>query len=111
MPVWAYKGVDAAGKTISGAKDADSPKMLRAMMRREGVIVTDVAAAKAGDAAVAGQGRGLSREVDLGRLVERVKKQDVAAFTRQLATLLRAGIPLAESLGALFEQIDNAKFK
>ena len=111
MPVWAYKGVDAAGKTISGAKDADSPKMLRAMMRREGVIVTDVAAAKAGKAAMAGQGSGLSREVDLGRLVERVKKQDVAAFTRQLSTLLKAGIPLAESLGALFEQIENAKFK
>src|SRR6185436_12747419 len=38
-------------------------------------------------------------------------KVEIAALTRQLATLLRAGIPLAESLGALFEQTENPKLK
>ena len=33
MPVFAYKGVDARGKNVSGAKDADSPKMLRQALR------------------------------------------------------------------------------
>ena len=36
-----------------------------------------------------------------------VKKAEIAAFTRQMATLLKAGIPLAEALGALVEQIDE----
>ncbi len=30
MPLWAYKGVDGRGKSVQGARDADSPKMLRA---------------------------------------------------------------------------------
>jgi general secretion pathway protein F len=40
-----------------------------------------------------------------------VKKTDVAAFTRQLSTLLKAGIPLAEALGALFDQAEKARLK
>jgi len=46
-------------------------------------------------------GKGLRREVDIKRWFERVRPQDVAIFTRQLATLIHAGIPLAEALGAL----------
>ncbi|MFL6114005.1 MAG: type II secretion system F family protein, partial [Catenulispora sp.] len=49
------------------------------------------------------------REIDLGGLVERVRPQDVAVLTRQLATLLKAGIPLAEALAALGEQADSKK--
>jgi len=111
MPVWAYKGLDNRGKMVSGARDADSPKALRAALRRDGVIVTDINEAKAGKAAVASRGKGLNREVDLGGLVKRIKRTDVAAFTRQFSTLLHAGIPLAEALGALFEQTDNARFQ
>ncbi|MBI4509986.1 MAG: type II secretion system inner membrane protein GspF [Deltaproteobacteria bacterium] len=111
MPVFAYKGVDGRGRTVSGAKDADSPKVLRALLRREGILVTDVAEARAGTAAVAGQGKGLRREVHFGKMFERIKRTEVAAFTRQLSTLLKAGIPLAEALGALFEQIENDKLK
>lgn len=112
MPIYAYKGVDARGKTVTGAKDADSPKGLRAVMRREGVIVTDVSEAKAGKAPIAtGQGTGLNRQVDLGGLFGGIKKTEVAAFTRLLATLLKAGLPLADSLNALFEQADNPRLK
>jgi general secretion pathway protein F len=105
MPVYAYKGVDSRGKVISGARDADSPKGLRTLMRRDGVIVTEVVEAKGGQ--VAQTGKGLRRQVSLGG----IKKTDIAAFTRLLATLLRAGLPLADALGALFEQTDNPRFK
>src|SRR4029079_17593354 len=54
---------------------------------------------------------GLSRDVDLGGLLGGVKKVEIAAFTRQLATLVKAGIPLAEALGALVEQISNVRLK
>src|SRR5450432_3690526 len=51
------------------------------------------------------------RDVDLSGFIQSVSQQEVAVFTRQLATLLRAGIPLAEALGALSEQSDNKKFE
>jgi general secretion pathway protein F len=111
--MWAYKGVDARGKAVQGVKDADNPKGVRALLKRDGVIVMEVAEAKAGKTASAGlaKGKGLSREIDLGSIFGGVKKPEIAAFTRQLATLIKAGIPLAESLGALFEQLENPRLK
>lgn len=109
MPVYAYKGIGPSGKGVNGLREADSPKTLRGLMRKDGIVVTDVQISKGGKSA--GKGTGLSKEVKLGELLQRVKKTEVAGFTRQLATLMRAGIPLAESLGALFEQIENVKFK
>jgi len=113
MTMWAYKGLDARGKAVNGVRDADTPKLLRATLRRDGVIVTDVAEARAGKSAKAGlsKGKGLNAEVDLGALLGGIKRVEIAAFTRQVATLIKAGIPLAESLGALFEQIENPRLK
>jgi general secretion pathway protein F len=116
MPMYAFKGISAAGKPTAGVKDADSPKALRQLLRKDGVVVTDVTLSKAGVGgknamAAANKGKGLSRQVDLGGLFGGVKKTEVANFTRQLATLLKSGIPLAEALGALFEQIENVRFK
>lgn len=110
MPLYAYKGVGPSGKPQSGVRDADSPKILRQILRKEGVVVTSFDISKGGKKGQAG-GKGLSREVHLGDVLARVGKAEVGAFTRQLATLLRAGIPLAEALGALFEQIENPRFK
>lgn len=110
MPVYAYKGIGPSGKQVSGMADAESPKSLRQTLKRDGVVVTSYDISKGGKAAKV-QGSGLSREVKFGDVMSRVKKEDVAAFTRQLATLLNAGIPLAQSLGALFEQIENPKLK
>jgi general secretion pathway protein F len=113
MAVFAYKGIDARGKTVAGAKDAESPKALRALLKRDGIVVTEVAEARAGKAASAAtnKGTGLKKEVDFAAMLTRIKQSEVAAFTRQLATLVKAGIPLAEALGVLTEQIENEKFK
>ena len=113
MPMYAYKGIAASGKNISGVKDADSPKTLRALLRKDGILVTSFELSKGGKAAKEANAKkgGLSRDVDLGGLIGGVKKTEVAAFTRQMATLLRSGIPLAEALGALVDQITNVRFK
>src|SRR5215471_21099582 len=119
MPVFAYKGLDARGKQTSGVRDAESPKALRAALRKDGIFLTEMREQRAGKngAAAAAQTAGaaekgmLQREVDFGKYFQRVKPQEVAVFTRQLATLLRAGIPLAEGLAALVDQSDNDKFK
>jgi general secretion pathway protein F len=118
MPMYAYKGLGPSGKAIAGLRDADSPKALRQLLRKDGVVVTDCeistkggAKARADKAAGIAAKKGLSREVDLGGLLGGVRKAEVAAFTRQMATLLRSGIPLAESLTALYDQVQNVRFK
>ncbi len=113
MPMYAYKGIAATGKNISGVKDADSPKTLRALLRKDGVLVTSFELSKGGKAAKAANAQkgGLSGDVDLGGFLGGVKKIEVANFTRQMATLIKAGIPLAEALGSMVEQIPNVRFK
>jgi general secretion pathway protein F len=113
MPMYAYKGVATNGKAVTGNREADSPKVLRHVLRKDGVLVTSFELSKGGKAAKDANAKrgGLSKEVDLGGVFAGVKKIEIAAFTRQMATLIRAGIPLAEALGALVEQITNVRLK
>ena len=103
MPVYAYRGFDAAGKAVSGTQDADSPKSIKASLRRDGIFLTDLDEAKGGGA-----------KGNKARLLSsggRVSAQELATATRQLATLIGAGIPLVDSLVALIDQVDNERFK
>jgi general secretion pathway protein F len=115
MPLYAWKGLDAGGKSVNGTREADGPKGLRQVLRKDAVFLTELREVVGGQKGAAGAGvplaKGLNREVDFAKLFERVRPQEVAVFTRQLATLLRAGIPLAEALGALAEQADNRKLQ
>lgn len=101
MPAYAYKALDARGRTRGGTLDAESPRALRALLRKESLFVTEL---RETHAAPVKQGSALGRDVDWRRWFDRVQPRDVAVLTRQLATLLRAGIPLAEALQALLEQ-------
>src|SRR5437016_277250 len=113
MPVFEYSGLTEAGKSIKGLKDAESSKALRGVLRKEGVFLTEARAAD-GAAAVGKsvQGTGMSREVDVRAFFgSGVSSQDVAIATRQLATLINAGIPLVDSLTALADQVDQPRLK
>lgn len=104
MAVFEYRGITGAGKAVHGVKDAPDPKALKALLRKEGVFLTEVleeAAAKARRA----------REVDLGAFFRRISQLDVAIATRQLATLMGAGVPLVEAVGAVIDQLENPEFK
>jgi general secretion pathway protein F len=105
MPVFQYKALDAAGKAVQGLKEADSPKSLRAVLKRDGVFLTEVLGAQEQKAQAA-------RDVSVKRVVlGRVSATDLAIMTRQFAVLVGAGIPLVECLAALVEQIDHEKLK
>jgi general secretion pathway protein F len=105
MPVFEYKALNQAGKAVQGLREADSPKTLRATLRREGVFLTEVL----GEQQVKAQ---QAREVNVKRWVlGRVSAEDLAIATRQLAVLVHAGIPLVDSLTALVEQVDKEKLK
>jgi general secretion pathway protein F len=113
MPVFEYSGLTEAGKNVRGLKDAETAKTLRALLRKDGVYLTESRTAEAG--AVAGGGpkaAGLAREVDLRALFgSGVSAQDLAVATRQLSTLIGAGITLVESLTALAEQVEHPRLK
>lgn len=104
MAVYEWRGVNPAGKSVKGVRDADNPKALRTLLRREGVMVTEVT-----EESVARKKK--AREIDLKRMFQRVGLADVAVATRQLATLLKSGIPLVEALTALIDQLEQPDLK
>jgi len=104
MPVFAYKALDQSGRNVEGLKEADSPRTLRTVLRRDGLFLTEVTGEK--------QAKAASPEVNVRRWVGgRVKADDVAVATRQLAVLVNAGIPLVDALTALVEQVDHERLK
>jgi general secretion pathway protein F len=110
VPVYEYRGLDAQGAAARGLREADSPKSLRNALRKDGIFLTEFFA----ESDKGGQGLKvkLSGDVDLSRyLPQRISVQDVAVSTRQLATLLNAGIPLVEALTALVDQVENKALK
>src|SRR5258707_15867494 len=111
MPMYAYKGVGASGKAVSGVRDAESPKVLRQVLRKDGVLVMSFELSRGGKLAKEANARkgGLSRDVDLGGLIGGVRKVEIAAFTRQIARLGKAGIPPADAVGALGEASTNVR--
>jgi general secretion pathway protein F len=114
MPVFRYTGLDASGRPVKGLKDAESPKALRVALKREGIYLTDVfsdAGAKGGAKGGTGEAPSLMTRLKQARANRSVSTQEVSLTTRQLATLLHAGIPLVESLQALIEQVDNEGLK
>jgi len=105
MAVFEYRGLLAAtGKQVHGVRDADNAKVLRALLRREGVMLTSAqeeATAK----------RAQAKNLDIFAFARRVSVGDVAMMTRQLATLVTAGIPLVEAVAALTEQVEKLELK
>lgn len=123
MPVYAYKGVTQSGKTTRGTVSADGLRAARSKMRANGVFLTEIAESQGAAAARTGAapsgaasrtagptvaGRGLNFEI---RLPVRIPAMEMAMATRQLATLVSAGVPLVEALGALVEQTEHKALK
>ena len=93
MPVYEYRGLNAAGKAVKGIMDADSKAGLRSVLQAKGVFVTDVFEGKE-------KSQQKSTDIDFKKMLEFVGLRDISLITRQLATLLRAGIPDQEGCGA-----------
>ena len=99
MPAFRYEAVDAAGATLKGVVNADSARSARADLRVQGLTPLNVEAiaAQVDDKGVATR-RGWG---------ERLSQLELALFTRQLASLLEAGLPLEQAFTALLEQAER----
>lgn len=112
MPIYEYKGLDAKGKHAKGLKEADSVKSLRILLRRDGIFVTDMK--ESGGQLVSSSKKHkdlLSRDVRFKMLFQGISAETLGVATRQLATLLQAGVPMVDALNAMIEQIDNQNLK
>ncbi len=103
MAVFEYKALNAKGAPVGGIIDADSPADARNKLRQQGVFPTEVVESE--------EKIGLQSEVTASRLFRRVRPADVAVFSRQLATLLNAGLPLVPALTALIDQLEKSPMK
>jgi general secretion pathway protein F len=104
MPVYEFTALTAAGKKLKGVIDADSLTAARQKIRGQGHYPVDI---RETSAKTAGSAMPLfSRQFGPG-----VKQQEIHIATRQLATLLGAGIPLVPALTGLIEQTTNRALK
>lgn len=89
-----YQGRDRLGKRVRGVVEGASPEAAQASLRRKGILAEKVTAQRAS------KSRG-----------GRIKSGDLALFTRQLATMMRAGVPLVQSFGIVAEGLSNPAMK
>jgi general secretion pathway protein F len=109
--VYAYKGVNQSGRPTKGTISAEGAKAARAQMRAGGVFLTEITETQGrtgADGKTKNSGRGLNMEINFP---VRIPPMEIAMATRQLATLVGAGVPLVESLSALVEQTEHRALK
>lgn len=111
MPVYQYNGYRNDGGAAAGIIDAESQKVARVKLRKVGVFPTDMVEQGSGSI-TPGSATGTSGKstTGIGRSPA-LSTTDVAMMTRQLATLLVAGLPLVEALGVMVDQTEKKAVK
>ncbi len=101
MGAYEYVAVDTDGKEHKGVLEGDTARHVRQLLRDRKLLPVEIAE-------VDSKGKSTGRSLSLAR---RVGTLDLALITRQLATLVRAGLPLEEALLAVSEQTDKPRLK
>jgi len=104
VAVYEYRGLDQAGRGIKGIIDADSPRLARTKLRRSGIFPTEILTDRHTKKSVV-------EGVSIGALFSRIRIQEISIMTRQMATLVGAGLPIVEALNALIDQTENVRLK
>lgn len=89
--IYAWEGINRKGRRVSGQTKAHNPALVKAQLRQQGIS----------------PGRVRKHSPMLPSPTHSVKATDITLFTRQLATLLRAGIPLLQAFDIINEGFDN----
>ncbi|QZI71608.1 type II secretion system F family protein [Pseudomonas protegens] len=85
--VYLWQGTDGQGHTLAGELSAANPALIRAQLRRQGITPTRVR----------------RKPRAWLRSGQRIKAREIALFTRQLATLMQAGVPLLQAFDIIAE--------
>jgi general secretion pathway protein F len=100
MGAFEYTALDTAGKERKGILEGDTPRHIRQLLREQQLLPVTVAEVAQREA---------KRQRSSFAIARRVSSTDLALFTRQLATLVRAGLPLEESLLAVSQQTEKPR--
>jgi general secretion pathway protein F len=92
MPTFDYRAEDAQGRRCKGRVESDSPRHARQLLRERGLLPSELREA------------GESRTIGIRPAGGRLSPADLALLTLQLSTLIQAGLPLEEALGAVAQQ-------
>jgi general secretion pathway protein F len=103
MPAYQFEALDAQGNTRKGVMDADSAKSARSQLRVQALVPILVEAV---GPEANGQGRGLNMTLFGGRVFNAT---NLAVWTRQVAGLVSAGLPLERALTALADEAEDEK--
>jgi general secretion pathway protein F len=104
MPAYTFEALDAQGVTQKGLIDADTAKAARSQLRARSLVPLSVEPAMAGDGAASGSG--LNVTLWGGHVFNAT---GLAVWTRQLAGLVAAGLPLERALSALADEAEDEK--
>jgi type IV pilus assembly protein PilC len=96
--IFAYEGTDKSGRKTKGEITSSNAKIAKAELRKQGINATKVSK----------KGGGLAAILNAG---QKVGASDIALFTRQLATMMKAGVPLVQSFEIVADGIDNPAMK
>ena len=99
MGAFEYTALDPSGKERKGILEGDTPRHIRQLLREQQLLPVTVAEVAQKEA---------KRQRSFS-FIRRVSAADLALFTRQLATLVRAGLPLEESLLAVSQQTEKPR--
>lgn len=122
MPKFKFDAVNQKGESFSGKVDAADESAAFAIIREKGLIPTNVALegavasggakkAKAKGKSAAASNKKKGKEMQMPAFMQKVKAKELMAFTRQLATLVNAGLPLVRGLKVLGRQEKNPLLK
>jgi general secretion pathway protein F len=105
MPVYEYRALNIKGKKLKGIINAESIFAARQKLRETNIFPVDLKETSAKEK------EETPTQKSIGSLFKRISSGEISIMTRQLATLLGAGLPLVTSLTALVSQITNPKLK
>jgi type IV pilus assembly protein PilC len=100
MPIYQWEGKTTKGLIKKGEMEAPNEAAIRIQLRQQNIIPTKISSKK----------KGMDIKIGLP-FKKKVKQRSIAIFTRQLATMIDAGLPLVQSLEILASQQENKVFK
>ncbi len=103
MPLFQYSARNAQGQVVTGTIEANGQSLVVRQLREQGLIPTQI---QEGSGSAAAQ----TRRKERGKR-GRVRLDDLVVFSRQFATMIRAGLPLIEVLSILGDQSEKASLK
>lgn len=93
--VFSWEGTDRKGSKVKGELSGASPALVKAQLRKQGINPQKVR----------------KKSVSLFGAGKKVKPMDIALFTRQMATMMKAGVPLLQSFDIIGEGFDNPNMR